>query len=487
MNEKVKANIIGRMIPIPRNAEVADGEFLRLDEGFNITLRINNAAVSVISLIKDEALKYWSVTPSVTMSQAVKNIPAEGYDIEVSPNGIVIDASTETGVRYALSTLRQAAEPLRNLKKSNIFAMPQIRISDYPSMGFRGMHLCVFPETELPELEKLIRLSAFYKLNYIVIEPWGTFPYECEPDFVWPDGQISRDDFAFLRDLAKSLNVTMIPQINILGHASWSRSASAKHTVLNLHPEYAPLFEPDAWCWCLTNPETRKVLESLVCEIHEFFGSPEYFHLGCDEAYTLGSCSNCAEHDTSKLVSEHINYFCDVLRKRGAKSMIWHDMLIEKSKFPDYVSNGKPDAPELMNTLPKDLVICDWQYDNDLTKVDNIWASTKYFMDNGFQTLLCPWMNAPVTNSEGKYIGEHGGMGLLGTSWHTAKHFHLYPMFFNLACAAWNPEFKPIDGIGYFENFNAQIMYIDKDAGVDMYEYFGKVCHYQIDPDKSTP
>ena len=56
-------------------------------------------------------------------------------------------------------------------------------------------------------------------------------------------------------------------------------------SVLNKHPEYAPLFEPDGWSWCLSNPAARRYIEDIVTELCDIFDEPEFFHIGCDEAY----------------------------------------------------------------------------------------------------------------------------------------------------------------------------------------------------------
>lgn len=52
-------------------------------------------------------------------------------------------------------------------------------------------------------------------------------------------------------------------------------------------------------------PHTQRVLRELIAERHEAFGSPAWFHLGCDEA-NRPPCPLCAEHPRAKLVADHI-------------------------------------------------------------------------------------------------------------------------------------------------------------------------------------
>ena len=74
---------------------------------------------------------------------------------------------------------------------------------------------------------------------------------------------------------------------NHLGHASASRSSYGRHVVLDQNPRLATLFEPDGWTWCLSNPETLELLRAIRSELIELFGEGGFFHIGCDEAYSL--------------------------------------------------------------------------------------------------------------------------------------------------------------------------------------------------------
>ena len=44
-----------------------------------------------------------------------------------------------------------------------------------------AMQVCWFPETAEWQVERLIRLSGAYKMNYVVLEPWGTFDSKVIP------------------------------------------------------------------------------------------------------------------------------------------------------------------------------------------------------------------------------------------------------------------------------------------------------------------
>ena len=69
------------------------------------------------------------------------------------------------GLLNAFKTLRQLAEVQRGTEKVTGYFLVQCEINDAPAMEFRGIHLCIFPETPLWDIEKQIRLAAYHKFN----------------------------------------------------------------------------------------------------------------------------------------------------------------------------------------------------------------------------------------------------------------------------------------------------------------------------------
>ena len=76
--------------------------------------------------------------------------------------------------------------------------------------------------------------------------------------------------------------------------------------MLNFHPEYAPLFEPGGWNWCMSNPESQAVVADLVHELYEFFECPDYFHIGKISCQEFRFCRSCAEKSAEDLLSGQI-------------------------------------------------------------------------------------------------------------------------------------------------------------------------------------
>lgn len=379
---------------------------------------------------------YGRFSPTAESAKAkTSDMGEEAYELSIAKE-VKVKAKTIKGVRHALYSLRQLAIPRRGTLKVEGWIVPKAEIEDEPDMKFRGIHICWFHENTPQEIERFIRLAAYYKLNYAVIESWGTFRSESAPWLGWQDGTMTKQEIKRLKAIADDLGITLIPQMNIFGHATMARHCAGKHATLDLNPDYQPLFEPFAgWNWCLSNPETLKLQQSLIGELHEAFGNPPYFHIGCDEA-NYPSCPECTKQPYSKLFVGHIKEINKTLSKRGARPMMWHDMLLDNkdSRWIGFYANGDSELVKAVKDLPRNIIVCDWYYGDKKES----YPTLDYFKQSGFDVLTCPWDNVGGIIAQGKYAHSHGINGILGTLWHHHTGNTMADIFFNLANIAWN-------------------------------------------------
>ena len=431
-----------RILPEPHTLELkGEGQYL-LRNGSRICVNApDDACTEAVRLLGN----YWGITADITKGACAAELADEAYRISITAQCLTIDAATINGLRHAFRTLRMLVEPERGTRQlTGTWILPEVFIDDAPALPFRGLHLCVFPENRFEDFAKKIHYAAYLKFNVIVIEFWGTFPFQSHPELCWSELAGNREQWAeLIRDMRENEGVTLVPQFNVLGHAPNSRGGTAQHVVLNRHPELEPLFEPDGWCWCLTNPHTMKLLDEAVCELHDFFGCPPYFHIGCDEADSIGLCTECRKHPVADLISNHITHFRDLFAARGARIIMWHDMLLNRSdkRWEHYCAMGR-DYQHLENmykTIPQDTIIADWEYGYhfDQIKGDVTYPTTLFFKENGFDTLVCPWRNPNVIRSLGALACREKLFGILETTWHIFYGPEMKGMFYETAQAAW--------------------------------------------------
>ena len=423
---------------------------------------------------------YGRNAPKVESGKCALSLPEgdEAYAASTSKEGVRIAANTIAGVRWASYSLRQLAIAKRGTFKTEGHILPELSLSDCPHLAFRAIHLCWFPETRPQQIERSIRLAAMLKFNYVIIEPWGTYKSKKFPWRSWPKAAMTKAEVDRLVAIGKDIGVTLIPQINCYGHASFSRSISLKHSALELNPEYEPLFEPDGWNWCLSNPETQRVLREMIAELHENFGNPPFVHIGCDEANAMG-CPECLKTPAAELVGRHIAGLASFIKSRGAQAMMWHDMLLDKndSRWKDFVKNGTKEFSEtVLGLLPKDIVICDWQYSYcNMNETRTDWPTVGYFLEKGYPVVGCPWKNYNSMKPMADYIARRGGFGIVETTWHQMHGDEWSRMFMNSAAAAWGSP------VTFGVSFQRMLRLIGRDMKIAEYEDTGH-SNYQIPP-----
>jgi hypothetical protein len=174
-----------------------------------------------------------------------------------------------------------------------------------------------------------------------------------------------------------------------------------------------------------------------VCdELSEFAGPGQYFHIGCDEAYSHATCDRCRQTDRVRLFADHVNQLAAHLERRGRRAIMWGDALLESGKWPPgFAANGTPTLPthEALGQISRKIVIADWHY--DVTKGDV--PTLAHFRQQGFETLACPWNSQANIHTLAKAaIANHSG--LLMTTWHHLAQS--IPILAWTACCAWSQD-----------------------------------------------
>ncbi len=244
----------------------------------------------------ENAASKFKITGAIVDSIPGSNGSDEAYNLNITSNGIRVEASSAKGIYWALQTLRQLTT---STKKGPQIA--QCQISDWPAFRVRGFMMDVGRSyISVPELKREIENMSRFKLN--------TYHWHLTENQAWrlqsrifpmlnDSNNMVRDKGQFYtieeaRDLqrfAREHNVLLIPEIDMPGH-----SDAFKRT-----------FRHD-----MQSPEGMKILKLLIDEVCETFDSVPYLHIGTDEvAFT-----------NPKFVPEMVEY----IRNKGKRIISWH-------------------------------------------------------------------------------------------------------------------------------------------------------------------
>lgn len=140
----------------------------------------------------------------------------------------------------------------------------------------------------------------------------------------------------------------------------------------------------------MTSACAEKILKDLIAEIYEFYGKPPFIHLGCDEAYDMGTCYSCRSHKISDLLAEHLTKFNNYVNTLGARAIIWHDMLLDRSdpRWGYHVASGNAEIAKALEKLPKNIIIADWQYGKPDSKKGSF-STPVHFKNAGNEVIVC--------------------------------------------------------------------------------------------------
>jgi Glycosyl hydrolase family 20, catalytic domain len=193
-------------------------------------------------------------------------------------------------------------------------------------------------------LKEELKALAGLGYNTIIWEVENNIRWETCPECVAPDA-FTKEEFKDILAFSRSLRLEPVPLLQTIGHCEY---------VLK-NEKYKRLAEVPGRIdqYCPLHPEVLSFLRKWTDEYLEVFGNIKYFHLGADEAYSLGQCPRCRayaqERSLSDLYVTHINAVSRPLADKGIRPVIWADMILHH--------------PEALDRLSKKTMIFDWLYD----------------------------------------------------------------------------------------------------------------------------
>ncbi|PST82482.1 beta-N-acetylhexosaminidase [Pedobacter yulinensis] len=255
----------------------------------------------------------------ILTSQGANELPAEGYQIQITPNKITLRGKG-AGLFYAVQSMMQ----LLPEKSGNVVNIPVAEINDYPRFAYRGTMLDVSRHFQpVSFIKKYIDLLAQYKIN--------TFHWHLTDDQGWRlqikkypkltsvggmragtiigrypgtgndltphSGYYTQEEAKEVVRYAAARFVTVVPEIEMPGHAS---AAIAAYPELSCFPDRdTPIGAKTAWAGTrkgklvqqtfgvfddvfVPSENTFSFLQDVLDEVVAIFPS-KYIHIGGDE------------------------------------------------------------------------------------------------------------------------------------------------------------------------------------------------------------
>lgn len=356
------------------------------------------------------------------------------YEIDCSQFGITFTFSSDVGLVHAFSTLLQTL-PAYSIKK-DCFNLECFTLKDSPALSFRGMHLCVFPETSLLFLKKMIRLFGLMKCTHIILEFFGMLKLDCFPYLAWQNGY-TKDDLAPLISDGKALGMEFIPMFNHFGHAGGSRFRSGKNTVLDQAPEYEEYFAVGGWTWNVENEDVLKLHEDMRRELCDLFGEGKYFHIGCDEVFAADPFADPYDKDENERFMHFVNDTAEKIHIMGRTPIMWGDMFLDDRDFPypycGNIAHRCCDGENNLSKLNDNMMIADWQYNIDGERHESVDLFLKCRKKESL--ILCPWTGVDNIKGRCDIAKKYGLLGVLGTTWNDICRDPKFAVY--TACLMW--------------------------------------------------
>jgi hexosaminidase len=271
----------------------------------------------------------------------------DSYHLFTTGEGVTVRASSPSGLFNGLQTWLQLCH-----LESNEVIVTGCEIIDQPRFLWRGMHLDIsrhfFP---VPFIKKYIDLLARHKMNIfhwhlcddqgwrIEIKKYPRLTengaWRTESDGHRYGGFYTQQDIRDVVDYARRRCVTVVPEIELPGHA---------RAALAAYPQYSctggPFDVPTTWgvfedVYCAGNDATFSFLEDILTEVAALFPGP-LVHIGGDECpkERWRAHSLCQERmkregliDEDRLQSYFISRIAAHLKRLQKRLVGWDEIL----------------------------------------------------------------------------------------------------------------------------------------------------------------
>jgi len=297
------------IIPRPASNEPADGTFTLKENAFahvpmgSMELylgTLSEAAGFPVRLAPADASCAIQFLSTDFVPKGRTKPTGEAYLLRILPETAIIHAATPAGHFHGLQTLAQLLESAD--KTDSKATLPCMTIADAPRFGWRGFMLDESRHfSGVPTIKLLLDEMARNKLNrfhwhltdspgwrieirkYPKLTDTGARGSETDRSKDAPRQFYSQDEVRDIVAYAKARHITVIPEIDMPGHADAAVRSYPEHdgggftrAKGNSWPHFT--FNP-------ARPETLAFLDDILAEVKELFPDAGVIHFGGDEVH----------------------------------------------------------------------------------------------------------------------------------------------------------------------------------------------------------
>lgn len=439
------------LIPRPKEYKEKEGYFkLKRETKINLSYACNfyelDCAIELQKEIKDNFGLKLAISKNIN-NTALKNsiniikidgMENEEYKLIINNDSIEIIATFDSGIFYAIQTLKQVLKQSSNSIRS-------LEIEDKPYFKNRGF----FHDTtrgKVPTLETLKQLvdkASFYKINQIQLYIEHTFAFKGMSE-VWLDKDpLTSEEILILDMYCKKRNVELIPSLSTFGHLYEVLRTKSFCNLCEMdgmeEDEYSFYERMAHHTLDVSNEESLKLVENMLEQFIPLFTSKK-FNICGDETFDLGKGKSKAKADKmgeGKLYVDFLNKVISIVKKYDKTVMFWGDVILRHT--------------DLLNEVPDDLICLNWDYSNEVTEEKTrIMSEVKreqYVSPGvGSWNQLVSYMDKAFENIRRmiNYGVKYNATGVLNTDWGDFGHINLLassmPGMIYGAALSWNPN-----------------------------------------------
>jgi len=403
------------IVPLPRKLEGREGEFRLRPETQIVVDTASQKTGRYLSERLHQATGYSFKFETnaargdilLTTKDANQDLGPEGYELTVTPGGVVIRAPEQAGMFYGVQTLQQLLPPeifSSNVVRNVEWRIPCVHIADRPRFKWRGFMLDVsrhFYNKE--EIKHVLDLTALHKLNtfhwHLVDDQGWRIEIRKHPKLTqvaaWrdgvgfgldpksataygPDGRYggfyTQDDIREVVAYAAARHITIVPEIEMPGHSTAALAA---------YPQFSCAGGPFTvelqggvfhGVYCAGNDETFAFLQDVLAEVISLFPG-KFIHIGGDEAPkdNWQKCPKCqARMKADGLKTEHElqSYFIRRIEKfinaQGRRLIGWSEIaeggLAQNAAVMDWIGGAVEAASDGHDIVMSPTGFCYFDY-----------------------------------------------------------------------------------------------------------------------------